>query len=149
MLLENAWNFLKYSFVGLGANLIVLGLYFVATFRAGLQPKFAFVVASGVGFLIGYWANRSWTFQASRDGRMFLRYAVGYAGSFLLQWTILLIGVDVLKYPHQWVVLFGLGCATVGFYFAQRHWVFPSRSTGERVPTIPIKGSRAALKIER
>ncbi|WP_373867437.1 GtrA family protein [Microvirga aerophila] len=123
-------QFLRYLAVGLGTNLFVLAIYYGASLGAGLPPKTSLAVASAIGFVVSFAANRFWAFRFTGDGpRAFLRYAASYVGSFGLQWLILYLGVDIFRLPHSWVVLFGLGCATAGVYVLQRYWVFPAKGS--------------------
>jgi putative flippase GtrA len=117
----------KYVCVGAGGNAAVLGMYYIATFGLGMWPGHAFAMASSIGFLLSYTLQRLWAFQYAGKGLgAFLRYSVGYVASFVTQWLILLVGVEYLRFPHQWVVLFGLFIAAVGFFLLQRYWVFAS-----------------------
>ena len=78
-----------------------------------------------------YAANRAWTFRSDvGTARSLLRYGAGYAASFVLQVSILHLGVDLLGQRHEWVVLFGLGVTTVFFFLLQRLWVFPAVPAG-------------------
>jgi putative flippase GtrA len=121
---------LRYLIVGAGTNLFVLTIYYGVSLGAGIPPKTSLTVASGIGFVASFAANRLWAFRFTGDGpRAFLRYAVGYMASFGLQWLILYLGVDIFGFPHFWVILFGLACATAGVYLLQRYWVFPANGS--------------------
>lgn len=115
----------RYSVVGVGANLLCLAVYYGLTLLLGLGPKLALTIASAVGFIVAFAANRGWTFEAAGPaGASFLRYAAGYLGSFALQYLILHVGVDRLGFAHELVVLFGLACASLAFLLVQKLWVF-------------------------
>lgn len=121
---------LRYLVVGASTNLFVLSIYYAASLGAGIPPKTSLALASGIGFVASFVANRFWAFRFTGNGpRAFLRYTAGYIGSFGLQWFILYFGADVLRFPHSWVVLFGLGCATVAVFVLQRYWVFPANGS--------------------
>lgn len=118
-------RYLKYIIVGLLANGILLIIYYILTFIANFEPKSALFFASAIGLALSYVANREWTFQApSTNGSPALRYLVGYSASFALQWLILHVGTDKFGLAHQWVVIAGLGIASICFFQLQRHWVF-------------------------
>ena len=128
---RNAWQLVRYLAVGASTNVFVVVIYYGASLGAGLHHKLSLTLASGVGFLVSYLVNRAWVFRSAERGMApLVRYGAGYLCSFGIQWGILHVGVDVLGYPHQWVVLFGLGCATLIFYTVQRLWVFGGGDLG-------------------
>ena len=113
-----ARQFARYLVVGAGANLFALAIYYVSTLAIGLEPKLAMTLAITIAFVPAYAANRAWTFRSDAGmARSVLRYGAGYGASFALQVVILYLGVDLLGQRHEWVVLFGLGLATVFFFF--------------------------------
>lgn len=115
----------RYSVVGIAANLLCLAVYYGLTLLLGLGPKLALTIASAIGFIVAFAANRHWTFKAAGPaGASLPRYAAGYLGSFALQYLILHVGVDRLGLAHELVVLFGLACASIAFFLVQKIWVF-------------------------
>ena len=129
--LPEAGRFGRYLIVGAAANLFGLAIYYLATLAIGVEPKRALTLASAIAFVPAYAANRAWTFRSNAGtARSLLRYRAGYAASFLLQVAILHLGVDRLGQRHEWVVLFGLGVATVFFFLLQRFGVFPAAPAG-------------------
>jgi putative flippase GtrA len=121
----SAWQLLRYLVVGAGTNLLALTIYYGLSLGAGVASELSLTVASGLAFLVSYVANRVWSFRfAGNSASSLVRYTIGYLGSFGVQMLILVIGVEFFGLPHQWVVLFGLGCATAAFYLLQRFWVF-------------------------
>ena len=129
-------QFARYLLVGVAANLAVLGIYWCLSLGIGVPPKLSLTIASAIGFLIAYGANRTWSFgYRGERAASLVRYALGYLASFCLQWIIMDVGSDVLGYPHQWVVVFGLVVATPFFYALQRLWVFPRRRDMDPAPS--------------
>jgi putative flippase GtrA len=129
--LPEARRFARYLIVGAAANLFGLAIYYLATLAIGVEPKRALTLASAIAFVPAYAANRAWTFRSDAGtARSLPRYGAGYAASFVLQVSILHLGVDLLGQRHEWVVLFGLGVTTVFFFLLQRLWVFPGRRPG-------------------
>ena len=117
--------FLRYVIVGVLANGMVLGIYFVFSVAVGFTPKLALALASAIAFGFSYAGNKLWSFgHRGGDIAPLVRYVICYLASFGLQWLILDIGNDFFGYPHGWVVVFGLGVATVFSFAAQRLWVF-------------------------
>ena len=117
----------RYVMVGIATNCFALGVYYALTFGLAIEPKAALTLAAVAAFGPAYAANRSWTFRAtSRHAASLWRYAAGYLASFVFQAAFLGLGVDALGLPHQYVVLAGLGLATVFFFLLQRIWIFRS-----------------------
>ena len=107
------------------------------TFGLAIEPKAALTLSSMVAFGPAYAASRSWTFRTrTRHAVSLWRYAAGYLASFAFQAAFLWLGVDALGVPHQYVVLAGLGLATVFFFLLQRIWIF-------RSPALAGSGSKA------
>ncbi len=117
----------RYVMVGIATNCFALGVYYALTFGLAIEPKAALTLAALAAFGPAYAANRSWTFRATtRHAVSLWRYAAGYLASFVFQAAFLWLGVDALGLPHQYVVLVGLGLATVFFFLLQRIWIFQS-----------------------
>ena len=127
---------LRYSLVGVVHNLVGYLLYLAATYY-GAEPKAAmsvlFVIAVAASFLL----NRAWSFKDSNPmagsaGRFLAVYGAGY----LLNLAVLVIFVDRLGYPHQWVQgLAAMGIAGL-LFLVNRHFVFragrsPGASSGK------------------
>lgn len=127
----------RYLAVGVATNCFTLAVYYGLTFGLGIEPKTALTLSALAGFAPAYAANRSWTFRARTPHAASLwRYAAGYLANFVFQAAFLWLGVDALGLPHQYVVLVGLGLATVFFFLLQRIWIFPS-------PASAISGRQA------
>ena len=124
----------RYVMVGIATNCFALGVYYALTFGLAIEPKAALTLSSMAAFGPAYAASRSWTFRTrTRHAVSLWRYAAGYLASFVFQAAFLWLGVDALGLPHQYVVLVGLGLATVFFFLLQRIWVFQSpASAGSR-----------------
>jgi putative flippase GtrA len=126
----------RYVAVGVATNCFGLAVYYVLTFGFAVEPKAALTVASLAAFGPAYAAHHSWTFRATtRHAVSLWRYAAGYLASFVFQAAFLWLGVDALGLPHQYVVLVGLGLATVFFFLLQRIWVFRARPAPPAVRT--------------
>jgi putative flippase GtrA len=76
----------RYLLVGAATNVLALAIYYVATLLAGIEPKRALTIATAVAFVSAYATNRAWTFGSDAGvRRSLLRYAAGYAASYVLQ----------------------------------------------------------------
>ena len=114
----------RYGIVGLASNgfgyLLYLGLTYV-----GAGPKFAMSLLYGVGVLQTFLFNRKWSF--SFDGAAtpsFVRYATVYAIGYVIQYAAMLLLVDKLGWPHQWVMGALVLFMAMFFFVAQKFWVF-------------------------
>lgn len=118
----------RYLAVGGGANVVVVGLYYILTLGIGVEHRTALTLASFVGLGLSYVGQRRWAFEYCGSAPKSLgRYAVGYLASYAFQLAVLHVGVNLLGYQHEIVVLFGLASATILFYGLQRFWIFPER----------------------
>jgi putative flippase GtrA len=96
----SAHQFLRYLVVGAATNFLVLTIYCGLSFWADVSPAPSLTVASGLGTLLSYVANRVWSFRfVGNSTASLVRYEIGYLGGFGVQMLILDIGVDVLAYP--------------------------------------------------
>jgi putative flippase GtrA len=68
--------------VGATVNLLILGIYYGATFGAGHHHKASLFLASANGFAVSYKSNRAWSFQfkGKRIGSD-ARFGAGYGAS--------------------------------------------------------------------
>ena len=122
--MQNFRALTKYLVVGAASNTIVFLFYLILT-SYGLPPKGAITACFAVGVLQTFVFNRRWTF--GHDGEIgigFVKYIFAYLLAYVLNLTVLLVFVDYLGYPHQWVQgVSVLGLA--GFLFVvMRCWVF-------------------------
>lgn len=117
-------QFFRYAFVGLVSNAAIYALYVVLT-NLGMGPKLAMSLLYFVGVLQTFVFNRQWSFQF--DGpttpalvRYFLAYVVGYG----LQFLALVLLVDRMGLPHQWVMGFLILLIALFLFVAQKFWIF-------------------------
>ena len=116
--------FTQFSVVGIALNGFIYVLYLVAA-SVGVAPIWAATIGWVVGVPAAFMANRSWTFGYSgARAAAFVRYALVYALAYGLNIVLLLVLVDQIGMPHEFVqgaliVAFGLS-----LYVAQRSWVF-------------------------
>jgi putative flippase GtrA len=115
----------RYGLVGVVTNVLLFaGYLLLSTFGVGAKTAMSLLYVPGV--LVGFLGNRTFTF--GHEGRIpsslvryFATYAFGYAFSF----ASLVVFVDILHWPTDFVVL-ALIFVTAGMLFLlQRWWVFP------------------------
>lgn len=93
----------RYAFVGIVSNLAGYLVYFLAT-NLGATPKITMTLLYGVGAAIGYIGNRNFAF--SHKGSLLgsgIRYFFAHFFGYFINLAILIVFVDHLGYPHQWV----------------------------------------------
>jgi putative flippase GtrA len=115
----------RYLIVGSMTNALVLAVYYALTLTGLLRPIMGLTVASSIGFVLTFYANKAWTFGFSGSTRRAMaQFAGGYLFSYAFQASFLAIGVQAFGWPHTVVMPLGIALATGLFYLAQRHWVF-------------------------
>ena len=114
----------RYGIVGLVSNLALYLGYLVLTW-AGMGPKLAMSLLYGLGVLQTFFFNKRWSFEHEGATHVaFLRYIGAYAFGYVLNLTVLMLLVDRMGLPHQWVqgvmiiVLAGM------LFLLQRYWIF-------------------------
>jgi putative flippase GtrA len=93
----------RYGLVGLASNLIGYLVYLCLT-HFGTTPKITMSILYVVGATIGFLGNRKLTF--AHKGNLLgagVRYVIAHCFGYLINLTILVLMVDRLGYPHQWV----------------------------------------------
>lgn len=121
---------IRFGVVGLASNAIGYGLYLLLT-RIGVGPRYAMSVLYSIGVLQAFVFNKRWTFNHQGSsvnalGNYVLLYALGYAFNVVT----MTVCIEVLAWPHQWVMLGLLLIMPLLFFGGQKFWVFrsPSRS---------------------
>ncbi|MDD5029646.1 MAG: GtrA family protein [Rhodoferax sp.] len=123
-------QFLRYVLVGLGSNAVVYLVYLLLT-RWGWNPKVAMSLLYLVGVLQTFVFNKRWSFRFNGAATpALLRYVTAYAVGYLIQLFALLLLVDQMRLPHQWVMGVMIVIVAAMLFFAQRYWVFPPTTSG-------------------
>ncbi len=115
---------LRFIIVGVASNL-VLYLFYLTLTTLGLGYKTAMTLLYAVGVLQTFFFNKRWTFE--HDGAThaaLLRYIVAYAFGYLLNLLVLLVLVDRLGLPHQWVQGVMIITLAAMLFLLQRYWIF-------------------------
>ncbi|MCW8276143.1 GtrA family protein [Pseudomonas sp. PCH199] len=119
----------RYGIIGLLANSIGYAIYLLITHFGG-TPKTTMSTLYIAGTVISFIGNRKWTF--THDGNPLsagARYIFAYTLGYTFNLSILIVMVDFLGYPHQWVQMFAI-FAVAGFLFLLlKFFVFPKSST--------------------
>lgn len=130
----------KYVLVGMMANVSLYVVYLLLT-SLNLDPKLAMTIAYAIGVTGTFHLNRGWTFSdTSHQGFALVRYLLTYATGYLINYVALLILVDRLAYPHEYIQA-GMGILLAVFLFLmQKYWVFKGGDGAHR----PESGSESS-----
>ena len=117
-------QFFHYAVVGLASNALGYVIYITLT-RLGLEPKLAMSVLYVTGVLQTFVFNKKWSFRFNGAARpAFLRYAMLYALGYVFNFLVLMLLVDQIGLPHQWVMGGLVIFMAIFFFIGQKFWVF-------------------------
>jgi putative flippase GtrA len=123
-ILKTFRQFVAYALIGICTNAVGYAIYLFATHVWG-APKITMTVLYIVGAYSGFIANRRFTFQ--HDGSMGVaggRYIVMQLIGYVINFSILLVFVDMLKFPHQIVQAVAIGVVAIFLFIVLRLYVF-------------------------
>lgn len=115
----------RFALVGVASNTVGYLVYLLLTWL-GTTPKATMTLLYLVGASIGFIGNRRLTF-GHRGALMNsgLRYLVAHVMGYSLNLAMLLVFVDWLGYPHQWVQAIAICVVAACLFVAFRFFVFP------------------------
>ena len=117
-------QFIRYVLVGLISNAILYGIYIVLT-SLGMWPKLAMSLLYGVGVIQTFVFNKQWSFRFNGAAApSLMRYATAYALGYVINFSALILLVDQMELPHEWVQGVMLVVIAIILFLAQRYWVF-------------------------
>lgn len=117
-------QFVRYAIVGLAANALNYIIYILLT-KLGLGPKLAMSVLYVAGVLQTFVFNKKWSFRFIGAARpALLRYATLYALGYVFNFLALMLLVDQIGLPHQWVMGGLVIFMAIFFFIGQKFWVF-------------------------
>ena len=115
----------SYALIGLMTNLLGYVLYLLLTYLGG-APKLTMTALYSVGALIGFFANRRFTFRYDGHiGVAGIRYLMAQLLGYLLNLTLLVLFVDWLGLAHQIVQAVAIFLVAVFLFVLLRFFVFP------------------------
>lgn len=124
----------RYACVGLASNLLLYVAYLGLTW-AGVGHKTAMTLLYGVGVLLTFLANSSWSFgRRSLTRSSFLRYLGAYAIGYVLNLILLWVAVDQWHLAHQAVQAAAIFIIAMVLFLLQKYWVFPRGSPSDQRP---------------
>jgi putative flippase GtrA len=124
----------RYGIVGLASNAFGYLLYLGLTYL-DMGPKLAMSLLYGVGVLQTFVFNKKWSFRFEGAATPALvRYATVYAMGYVIQFLALMLLVDRMGLPHQWVMGVLILFMALLLFIAQKFWVF-------RLTPAPVLGN--------
>ncbi|MFC4296732.1 GtrA family protein [Castellaniella hirudinis] len=124
-------QFIKYTLVGIFTNIAGYAAYLLIT-GFGLSPKLTVTLVYGVSALINFLTNRQFTFQHDGHlGRAGIRYILAQLAGYLINLLILVLFVDWLGYPHQYIQAIAILVVAVFLFVLSRYFVFAPDASGK------------------
>lgn len=115
---------LRYSMVGAAVNLCGFAIYFFLT-SLGATPKLTMSLLYAVVVVIGFFANRRFTFNHDGHiGTAGIRYLLVHLLGYLLNLTLLVLFVDWLGFAHQVVQAAAIVVVAIFLFVLSRFFVF-------------------------
>lgn len=117
-------QFFSYVAIGLISNTILYILYIFLT-QLGLGPKLSMSVLYCIGVLQTFIFNKNLTFRfAGAVTPALIRYAIAYLVGYIVNFCALILLVDLMGLPHQYVQAAMILIVAFILFCALRYWVF-------------------------
>lgn len=122
----------RYVLVGLLSNAAGYLVYLVLTYYDG-TPKLTMSLLYWVSAAVGFFGNRNLTFE--HQGSILgagIRYGIAHCIGYLLNLSMLVVFVDKLAFPHQWIQGVAIFAVAAFLFLAFKVFVFPVSGDGAR-----------------
>lgn len=122
---------IRYGVVGVLNNLLGYGIYLLVTFF-WLEPKIAISILYPIGATTAYFGHSKYSFsyQESHTKAMF-RYVFAHFIGYSVNFLMLLILSDKLKFPHQAVQASAIFIVAGVLFLMFRYFVFSQAKHGK------------------
>lgn len=120
---------IRYGLLGVAINFIGYSIYLVITYLGG-EPKTTMSLLYLLGATASYIGNRKLTF--AHKGSVIgsgLRYVIAHIFGYLINLVILIVMVDQLQFPHQWVQASAIFIVAAFLFLAFKFYVFSDASS--------------------
>ena len=122
----------RYAVIGLLTNFLGYALYLLLTYLWNF-PKGTMTVLYSAGALIGFFANRRFTFcHDGSIGMAGLRYLFSQLLGYLLNLSLLVLFVDWLGFAHQLVQAIAIIVVAIFLFVLSRFFVFAPQLSENR-----------------
>jgi len=128
-------QFFRYALVGLTSNFIGYLVYLLITY-IGATPTITMTLLYTIGAAVGFIGNRQVTFV--HEGSVLgagVRYIIAHCFGYIINLIILIVMVEKLGYPHQWVQAIAILVVAAFLFLIFKFFVFTQ-------PTASLKGKR-------
>ena len=126
-------QFATYSIIGILTNATGYLIYLTLTYFWE-QPKLAMTILYCFGATLGFLSNRRFSFKSSGHiGTEGVRYLITQFLGYLLNLLILIIFVDWIGFPHEYVQMFAVIIVAVYLFFLLRFFVFSEEHFNEKL----------------
>lgn len=116
---------IQYSVVGILSNLLGYLIYLLATFF-GLDPKVAITIFYPIGASIAYFCHSKYSFlYQGKNSYAVLRYFLAHFIGYGVNFTMILVLVDKLQFPHQAVQGLAIFVVAGILFLLFKYFVFP------------------------
>lgn len=116
---------LRFGLVGLANTAIGLLAIYAALYFISADPAIANAIGYGVGMVVSFILNRTWTFRDSRSITNVLpRYILIAAISYLINLVVVLVGTYHFGVGPYLIQFFGIGVYTLSMFLGCRWFVF-------------------------
>ena len=114
----------RYGLIGIAGNLLGYLAYLLITYFGG-SPKLTMSLLYGIIATAGFFCNRKLTF--SHTGSSLgagVRYIIAHCAGYIINLVILIVMVDNLGYPHQWIQVMAILLVAAFLFLAFKFYVF-------------------------
>jgi putative flippase GtrA len=127
-------EFSRFVAVGIANTLLGYAVIFAFMYLARWSPEASNAAGYGVGLLMSYLMNRSFTFRSSNNrGPEFIRFLVVFALAYGVNFAVLALSLYVLSTP-AWMaqILAGIAYVATSFLLNRAYVFSASAGTGRR-----------------
>ncbi|OMF08591.1 GtrA family protein [Paenibacillus sp. FSL H7-0331] len=116
---------LRFILVGILNTIVGYTVYFICLNLLHFNYSISLVVSHILGVINSYYLNKKWTFNVARSSsRMILKFGLIYLCTFLLNYGILVLFVEMLKLNPLISQLISLFVTTIISFLGQKYWSF-------------------------
>lgn len=130
LLLKYPWlqQIIRYGITGIFNNVLGYLLYLLITFF-WLEPKIVITIFYPLGATVAYFSHLKYSFSyKGKRASTVLRYALVYFIGYGLNFIMLLIFSDTLKFPHELVQASAILVVSAVLFIMLKYFVFPYSS---------------------
>lgn len=116
---------IRYGVVGLLNNMLGYLVYLGLTWT-GLDPKIVISILYPIGIAVGYFSHLRYSFSYGDRGlNVLLRYLIAYLFGYIVNFAMLYLLSEKLKFPHQAVQALAIFVVAGILFLLLKFFVFP------------------------